>query len=55
MSEQLPGGGIELSPDQIEALPARWSSCWTPSDDRAAAGDPATGSYLLGVFREPHD
>ncbi|SCE25454.1 nucleotidyltransferase domain-containing protein [Streptomyces sp. PpalLS-921] len=31
MSEQLPSGGIELSPDEIEALHARWSSCWTPS------------------------
>ena len=30
MSEQLPGGGTELSPAQIEALDARWSSCWTP-------------------------
>lgn len=130
MSEQLPGGGVELSPDEIEALPARWSSCWTPSEvaqrlagsttpwyvaagwaldlfhgtqTRAhgdieiaipAAGfpevrrrfpgyvfdavgigriwndatpevlaavhqtwlrDPATGNYLLDVFREPHD
>ena len=32
MSEQLPGGGIELSSAEIEALDARWSSCWTPSD-----------------------
>ncbi|NEA16909.1 nucleotidyltransferase domain-containing protein [Streptomyces halstedii] len=31
MSEQLPGGGVELSPDEIEALSTRWSSCWTPS------------------------
>ena len=30
MSEELPGGGIELSPAQIEALSARWSSCWDP-------------------------
>jgi hypothetical protein len=29
MSEELPGGGIELSPAEIEALDARWSSCWT--------------------------
>ncbi len=130
MSEQLPGGGIELSPDEIEALHARWSSCWTPSEvaqqlagigtpwyvaagwaldlfrgrqtrihgdieiaipaasfpevrrrfpayafDAAGSGriwkdaapevlaavhqtwlrDPATGNYLLDVFREPHD
>jgi uncharacterized protein CbrC (UPF0167 family) len=32
VSEQLPVGGIELSPAEIEALGARWSSCWTPSD-----------------------
>jgi hypothetical protein len=32
VSEQLPGGGIELSPAEIEALGARWSSCWTPSE-----------------------
>lgn len=130
MSEQLPSGGIELSPDEIEALPARWSSCWTPREvahqlagisppwyvaagwaldlfrgrqtrahgdieiaipaagfpevrdrfpgyvfDAIGSGriwedatsevlaavhqtwlrDPATGNYLLDVFREPHD
>lgn len=32
MSEQLPAGGIELSPAEIEALDTRWSSCWTPSE-----------------------
>ncbi|MER5769816.1 nucleotidyltransferase domain-containing protein [Streptomyces sp. NPDC001985] len=130
MSEQLPGGGIELSPDETEALHHRWSSCWTPAEvarrlagigtpwyvaagwaldlfrgertrahgdieiaipaasfpgvrrrfpgyvfDAAGGGriwenagaealaavrqtwlrDPATGDYLLDVFREPHD
>ncbi|MEV6975023.1 hypothetical protein [Kitasatospora sp. NPDC093806] len=130
MSEQLPDGGVELSPDEIEALDARWSSCWTPAEvaqrltglsapwcvaggwaldlfhgeqtrphsdleiaipaasfpelrrhfpgyvfDVAGSGriwvdappealaalhqtwlrDPATGDYLLDVFREPHD
>ncbi|MDH6697498.1 nucleotidyltransferase domain-containing protein [Streptomyces griseoviridis] len=130
MSEQLPSGGVELSPDEIEALDARWSSCWSPSEvaqrlagvgtpwyvaagwaldlfhgrqtrahgdieiaipaagfpevrhrftghvfDAAGSGriwedatpevlaavhqtwlrDPATGNYLLDVFREPHD
>ena len=30
VSEQLPGGGIELSPAEIGALAARWSSCWSP-------------------------
>ena len=32
MSEQVPGGGIELSPAEIEALDARWSSCWAPGE-----------------------
>ena len=31
MSEQLPSGGIALSPAEIEALDARWSSCWSPN------------------------
>lgn len=130
MSEGLPSGGTELSPDEIEALDARWSSSWTPAEvaqrlagvsvpwcvaagwaldlfrggqtrvhgdieiaipeagfpevrrrfpgyvfDAAGSGriwedarpetlaavhqtwlrDPATGNYLLDVFREPHD
>ncbi|MDG9686680.1 hypothetical protein QC334_28820 [Streptomyces sp. DH18] len=130
MSEQLPDGGDELSPEEIEALDARWSSSWTPGEvaqrlagistpwcvaagwaldlfrgrqtrdhgdieiaipeagfpevrdrlpgyvfDAAGSGriwegappetlaavhqtwlrDPATGNYLLDVFREPHD
>ncbi|MFH8562131.1 nucleotidyltransferase domain-containing protein [Streptomyces sp. NPDC017988] len=130
MSEQLPGGGNELSPDEIDGLHARWSSSWTPNEvarrlagvrtpwyvaagwaldlflgrqtrdhgdieiaipdasfpevrqhfpgyvfDAAGSGriwenatpevlaavhqtwlrDPATGKYLLDVFREPHD
>jgi uncharacterized protein CbrC (UPF0167 family) len=130
VSEQLPDGGIELSPAEIEALDARWSACWTPGEvTRQLAGiatpwcvaagwaldlfrgrqtrehgdievaipaarfpevrsrfpgyifdgvgsgriwadatpdvlaavhqtwlrDPATGNYLLDVFREPHD
>ncbi|MFJ6146951.1 nucleotidyltransferase domain-containing protein [Streptomyces anulatus] len=130
MSEQLPDGGDELSPEEIEALDARWSSSWTPDEvahrlagistpwcvaagwaldlfrggqtrdhgdieiaipeagfpevrdrfpgyvfDAAGSGriwedappetlaavhqtwlrDPATGNYLLDVFREPHD
>lgn len=29
---QLPDGGDELSPADIEALDARWSSSWTPSE-----------------------
>ena len=130
MSKELPSGSIELSPAEIEALDARWSSCWTPGEvtcqlagiatpwcvaagwaldlfcgrqtrehgdieiaipaasfpevrsrfpgyifDGVGSGriwadatsdvlaavhqtwlrDPATGNYLLDVFREPHD
>ncbi len=130
MTEELPSGGIELSPAEIDALDARWASSWTPSEvarrlegvtapwcvaagwaldlfhgeqtrehgdieiaipaasfpevrdrfpghvfDGAGSGriwedatpevlaavhqtwlrDPATGDYLLDVFREPHD
>lgn len=32
MSEQLPGGGIEVSPADLDALGARWASCWKPSE-----------------------
>ena len=32
MSEKLPAGGIELTPTDIAALDARWSSCWSPGD-----------------------
>ncbi|MEU0377515.1 hypothetical protein ABZ093_09455 [Streptomyces cyaneofuscatus] len=130
MNEQLPSGGHALSPDESEALDARWSSSWSPAEvarrlagigapwyvaagwaldlfrgrqtrphgdieigipaerfpevrdrfpgyvfDAAGSGrvwedaspevlagvhqtwlrDPATGDYLLDVFREPHD
>lgn len=130
MSEHLPEGGVELSPAEVEALGARWASCWTPdvvarrlagvatpwcvaagwaldlfhgaptrahgdieiavpaagfpevrarfpgyAFDAVSSGriwadatpevlaathqtwlrDPATGDYLLDVFREPHD
>jgi hypothetical protein len=32
VSEQLPGGSIELSDSEIEALDVRWASCWTPGE-----------------------
>jgi hypothetical protein len=32
VSGQLPDGGIELSPADIEALDARWSHSWSPSE-----------------------
>jgi hypothetical protein len=40
VSEKVPGGGIELSPAEIEALDARWSSCWVPGQ---------VARYLAGV------
>lgn len=30
MSDQLPGGGIEVPPGDLEALEARWADCWKP-------------------------
>ncbi|MFF2750577.1 nucleotidyltransferase domain-containing protein [Kitasatospora sp. NPDC058048] len=56
MSEQLPGGGIELSPEEIEALDARWSSCWTPSEVAqrlAGIGTPwyVAAGWALDLFR----
>jgi hypothetical protein len=32
VSERLPRGGIELSPDELAALDARWASAWTPAE-----------------------
>lgn len=46
MSEQLPEGGIELSPADIEALDARWSSCWTPSEVARRLSGIATPWYV---------
>ncbi len=56
MSEQLPGGGIELSPGEIEALGARWSSCWSPGQvARRLAGVTApwcvAAGWALDLFR----
>ncbi|MEV3948420.1 hypothetical protein AB0K57_12250 [Streptomyces halstedii] len=56
MSEQLPSGGIELSPDEIEALHARWSSCWTPSEVARRLAGISTPWYVaagwaLDLFR----
>ena len=56
MSEQLPSGGIKLSPAQIEALGARWSSCWTPDQvARHLAGTSTPGyvaaGWALDLFR----
>ncbi len=56
MSEQLPDGGIELSPADIEALDARWSSCWTPNDVARHLSGTATpwcvaAGWAIDLFR----
>ncbi|MCM2387538.1 nucleotidyltransferase domain-containing protein [Streptomyces albipurpureus] len=56
MSEQLPSGGVELSPDEIEALHARWSSCWTPVEVARQLAGISTPWYVaagwaLDLFR----
>jgi hypothetical protein len=55
VSEQLPEGGIQLSPAEIEALDARWSSCWTPSEiarrlDGVAAPWAVAAGWALDLF-----
>jgi hypothetical protein len=56
VSDQLPGGGIELSPADIEALDARWSLCWTPGEvaqhlARVAAPWYVAAGWALDLFR----
>ncbi|MFD8792830.1 nucleotidyltransferase domain-containing protein [Streptomyces vinaceus] len=56
MSEQLRSAGIELTPGEIEALHARWSSCWTPSEvarQLAGVGTPwyVAAGWALDLFR----
>jgi hypothetical protein len=56
MSEQLPDGGVELSPAEIAALDARWSSCWTPGEVAwrlagIAAPWYVAGGWALDLFR----
>ncbi|MGW2398633.1 hypothetical protein ACWCYY_18970 [Kitasatospora sp. NPDC001664] len=56
MGEQLPSGGIELSAEEIEALDARWSSCWTPGEVARRLGGVGAPWYVaagwaLELFR----
>ncbi|MFJ2185042.1 nucleotidyltransferase domain-containing protein [Streptomyces anulatus] len=56
MSDQLPDGGDELSPEEIEALDARWSSSWTPGEVAqrlAGIGTPwcVAAGWALDLFR----
>jgi hypothetical protein len=48
VSEQLPDGGIELSAAEIDALDARWSSSWTPSEVPGHLAGIATPWYVAG-------
>lgn len=55
MSELLPGG-VELSAAEIEALPARWLSCWTPTEVARRLAGIATpwcvaAGWALDLFR----
>ena len=55
-SGELPDGGTELSSAEIEALPARWSSCWTPSEVAQRLAGVATqwcvaAGWALELFR----
>jgi hypothetical protein len=56
VSEQLPAGGHQLSPAEIDALPARWSSCWTPkqvADHLSGTATPwcVAAGWALDLFR----
>lgn len=56
MSEQLPGGGVELQPEEIEALDARWANAWTPSEvaahlDGVEAPWYVAAGWALDLFR----
>ncbi|CAA9212355.1 MAG: FIG01124709: hypothetical protein [uncultured Corynebacteriales bacterium] len=48
VSEDLPGGGVELSPDEIAALPARWASYWTPGEVAGLLAGVGTPWYVAG-------
>ena len=55
-SGEPPDGGTELSSAEIEALPARWSSCWTPSEVAQRLAGVATpwcvaAGWALELFR----
>jgi hypothetical protein len=56
VTEQLPDGGIQLSPDDIAALDARWSCSWSPSEVAQRLAGIATPWYVaagwaLDLFR----
>ena len=56
MSEHLPGGGSTLSPAEIDALEARWSSCFSPGEviRRSPAAIPYLAPELVLLFKARH-
>ncbi|MHA6765651.1 nucleotidyltransferase domain-containing protein [Streptacidiphilus sp. PAMC 29251] len=48
MSEQLPDGGNELSPSEIDALDARWAHYWTPGEVAGRLAGLAAPWYVAG-------
>jgi len=48
VSEQLPAGGQKLSPTEVDALDARWSSCWTPGEVAQRLAGIAAPWYVAG-------
>jgi hypothetical protein len=56
VTEHLPDGGIRLSPEDIAALDARWSSAWSPSEVAHRLAGIATpwcvaAGWALDLFR----
>jgi hypothetical protein len=56
MRDELPSGGIAVSPGDLPALEARWAQCWTPrevADRLAGTSVPwcVTGGWALDLFR----
>ena len=52
----MPGGGVQLSPAEIDALGTRWSACWTPhevADHLAGIAAPwcVAAGWALDLFR----
>ncbi len=48
MSEELPDGGVALSPAELEALDARWSACWSPDQVARHLAGVAAPWYVAG-------
>jgi hypothetical protein len=48
VSERLPAGGTELSPEEIDVLHARWSSSWTPVEVAQRLAGVRTPWYVAG-------